>query len=211
MASVFDPSQQHDDLDAKLIAGIERLGHALRSMLRSEAQRHGLSPLQLQLLIQLRHGDRADGRVGAMAERFDVRSPTISDAVAALVDKGLAERQPAASDRRARDLVPTDAGIALVDRTDGWADDLRRALDGHDAATKRASYDLLTSLIATLFDQGVVSVARLCRTCRFLEVAPASGAPFRCGLLRMDMEPEALRLDCPDHELLAPRPTHRPR
>jgi len=207
MASVFDPSEQHDDLDGKLIAGLERLGQALRSMLRAEAQRHGLSPLQLQLLIQLRHHARPDNRVTAMAERFDVRSPTISDAVGTLVDKGLAERHPSASDGRVHELTPTDAGVALVAHADGWAEDLRRTLVAHPAATKLASYDLVTSLIAALFDQGVVSVARLCRTCRFLEVAPTTDAPFRCGLLRMDMEAEALRLDCPEHE----QPTDAPR
>jgi len=207
MASVFDPSEQHDDLDAKLVAGLERLGQALRSMLRAEALRHGLSPLQLQLLIQIRHHDRSDNRVTAMAERFDVRSPTISDAVGALVDKGLAERRPSASDGRVHELAPTHAGVALVARADGWAEDLRRTLDAHPPAAKLASYDLVTSLIAALFEQGVVSVARLCRTCRFLEVAPATGAPFRCGLLQMDMHAEALRLDCPEHE----RATDTPR
>lgn len=204
MASVFDPSRQHGDLDAKLVAGLERLGQALRSLQRNEAQRHGLSPLQLQLLIQLHHGGQTDGRVSAMADRFDVRSPTISDAVATLIDKGLAERRPSASDRRVREIVPTAAGVALVARADGWAEDLRRTLGAMPKAAKLASYDLVTSLLAALFDQGVVSVARLCRTCRFLEVAPATGAPYRCGLLRTDMQAEALRLDCPEHEVAAP-------
>ena len=200
MPSVFDVSEQHDDLDAKLVAGFERLGQALRSLQRAEAQRQGLSPLQLQLLIQLRHHGRAEGRVTALAERFDVRSPTISDAVNALVGKGLAERRPSSRDRRAGEVVPTDAGAALADRADGWAEDLRRALGAVPPAERRASYRVVTTLLAALFDQGVLSVARLCRTCRFLEIEPATGAPFRCGLLQLDLQEEALRLDCPEHE-----------
>jgi hypothetical protein len=68
-------------------------------------------------------------------------------------------------------------------------------------------YALVTSLIAALFDTGVLSVARLCRTCRYLEVEPATGAPFRCGLLQLDLDEEALRLDCPEHEVASASPT----
>jgi len=232
MPSVFDPSEQHDDLDAKLVAGLERLGQALRSLQRDEAQRHGLSPLQLQLLIQLRHQVGSDRRVTSMAERFDVRSPTISDAVATLIAKGLAERRPSAHDRRVGELAPTEAGSALAAQADGWAEGVRRRLEAEPPAAKRASYALVTSLIAALFDEGVLSVARLCRTCRYLEVAPAvpapavpapavpapavpamaTGAPFRCGLLQLDMDEEALRLDCPEHEVApaAPAPSSGP-
>ena len=201
MPSVFDPSEQHDDLDAKLVAGFERLGQALRSLQRDEAQRHGLSPLQLQLLIQLRHQGGSDRRVTSMAERFDVRSPTISDAVGTLIDKGLAERRPSAHDRRVGELAPTEAGNTLAAQADGWAEGVRRLLEAESPAVKRASYALVTSLIAALFDEGVLSVARLCRTCRYLEVEPSTGAPFRCGLLQLDLDEEALRLDCPEHEV----------
>ena len=200
MSSVFDPSEQHGDLDAKLVAGFERLGHALRTLQRAEAQRHGLSPLQLQLLIHLRHHGRADGRVTALAERFDVRSPTISDAVNALEAKGLVERRPSPSDRRSGEVVPTSAGVSLVDHAEGWAEDVRHALSAAPVADRRASFRLVSALLATLFDRGTLSVARLCRTCRYLETAPASGAPFRCALLELDLQEESLRLDCPEHE-----------
>ena len=69
MAGTFDLEEQHWDLDAKLVAAAERLGQALRVMLRREAQRHGLSPIQLQVLVQV--GQRAyPKRVGALAARF---------------------------------------------------------------------------------------------------------------------------------------------
>ena len=44
-----------------------------------------------------------------------------SDAVNALAEKGLVERRPSPSDRRAGEVVPTDVGVSLVDRAEGWA------------------------------------------------------------------------------------------
>ena len=53
MGSVFDLSAQHDDVDAKIVAALERLSQVFRVRLREEAWERDLSPTQAQFLIYL--------------------------------------------------------------------------------------------------------------------------------------------------------------
>jgi len=51
--SVFDPSCQEKEIDAKIIAGIERISEILRTVLFKEGTKEVLSPTQVQILIYL--------------------------------------------------------------------------------------------------------------------------------------------------------------
>ena len=61
----------------------------------------------------------------------------------------------------------------------------------------------LMRLIGTLQGSGVVTVARMCVTCRFFrrDVHPGSASPHHCGLLDVPLGVGDLRADCPEHEL----------
>ncbi|HZW28967.1 MAG TPA: MarR family transcriptional regulator [Trueperaceae bacterium] len=197
MAGTFDLEEQHWDLDAKLVAAAERLGQALRVMLRREAQRHGLSPIQLQVLVQV--GQRAyPKRVGALAARFDVSAPTLSDAVAALEAKGLVRRRPGTDDRRAVELELTEDGREVAESAEGWAELARGLAAALPRESKLEAFETLTALIAGLQAEGVVTVARMCRTCRFLR--QGTDTPYHCALLDLPLRRDDLRVDCPEHE-----------
>jgi len=47
------PPGASPDVDAKLVAALERVGQALRVQMWDKAKRHGLSPTQLQVLLRL--------------------------------------------------------------------------------------------------------------------------------------------------------------
>lgn len=60
---------------------------------------------------------RAEGlRPGHLAERMRIAPRTATECVDGLVERGLVERLPDPSDRRAQLVVPTDAGLALHER-----------------------------------------------------------------------------------------------
>jgi hypothetical protein len=48
LGSVFDLSAQHDVVDAKIVAALERLSQVFRVRLREEAWERDLSPTQAQ-------------------------------------------------------------------------------------------------------------------------------------------------------------------
>lgn len=192
-----DPDDVAGDLDARFAAAAERLGHAARLLLRATAARHGLSIMQAKILLRLaRDVEGAEG-VTSMARWFDVRQPTLSDAVSALERKRLITRGRRG---RSRPLILTPAGASAADDLAHWDEPLRDALRTQPREARGAALELLLQAIAGLHRAGVVTIARSCTTCRFFRPATGAGAQHRCALLRLTLQPTDLRFDCPEHE-----------
>jgi DNA-binding MarR family transcriptional regulator len=187
------------DIDAKLVAALERAGQALRVQMWDEAKRHGLTPTQLQLILRLATDPPARRRIGVLAGELDVTHPTVSDAVAVLRRKGLIDRDPA--NRRAP-LSLTPRGQALAERVAEWDRRTRRQLDDLPVADKHATLRLLLDLIAGLQRSGTITVARMCVTCRFFrrDAHPDTARPHHCALVDAPMGAGDLRVDCAEHE-----------
>lgn len=194
----------HDDVPAKIAAALERIGQALRVLAQREAQAHGLSPIQLLLLLRLASDPPQRRRPGALAREFDVSPASLSDSIAALERKGLVTRRRLEGDRRGFSLALSRSGARLAERAQGVAVPLEGAVA---ALTGEEQLSLLTSLfgvIAGLQRDGVVTVARMCVTCRhFRPDARAGRRPHHCALLDVTLAAEDLRLDCPEHERAA--------
>lgn len=186
-------------LDAKLIAALERAGQALRVQLGEAARDGGLSPTQAQVVLRLAAEPAPRRRIGALAAELDVTHPTVSDAVAALQRKGLVEREGAG--RRAP-LALTAAGRSLAAELSAWQEPTRELLAGLPGDDKEAALRLLLSLIAALQRSGAITVARICATCRFFRphVHPGAERPHHCALVDLPMADSELRVDCAEHE-----------
>ncbi|MCS6861267.1 MAG: MarR family winged helix-turn-helix transcriptional regulator [Abditibacteriales bacterium] len=204
MSGVFDPSQQQGDVDSKIVAALERVAQALRLQLWEAAQAHRLSPIQVQFVLFLLFHDPAHCRVSRLAQEFGLTEATVSDAVKSLEGKGLLTRQAWAQDGRVSLLRLTAKGRRLAQQLSGWADTLRDHLHSLPSGNKEIVLQFLLQLIAALQQAGVISVARVCLTCAFFEanVHPNPAAPHHCRLLNQPLAISALRVDCPDHQLL---------
>lgn len=193
------PPGARPDADAKLVAALERVGQALAVQMRDVAKRHGLSPIQLQLLLRLAGDPPARRRVGALADELDVTHPTVSDAVSALRRKGLVERE---GTNRTAPLGLSATGRALADDLAEWDRRTRDVLADLPAAGKRAALQLLLDLIAGLQRSGAITVARMCVTCRFFrrDAHPGAAQPHHCELVDAPLGTGELRVDCAEHE-----------
>jgi DNA-binding MarR family transcriptional regulator len=191
-----------DELDAKLLAALERIGQALRVQLWDTGRRHRLTPTQLQVLLRLASDPPDRRRVGMLAAEFDVSHPTISDALAVLRRKRLAEPE---TGRRGAPLRLTPQGRDVALAVAGWRDPVLTALDDLDAGDKERTLSVLLELIAGLQRAGIVTIARMCVTCRFFCADPHAGGPVRhhCALLDIPLAGADLRVDCPEHEQAA--------
>jgi DNA-binding MarR family transcriptional regulator len=200
--SVFALEFQHGDIDSKLVAALERLGQALDVLARHAATTSGLSPIQLRLLVLLYHDPDPGRRAGALARRFGVTPATLSDALSALEAKSLVIRRPSPDDRRATVVSLTPAGRRLAARLSGWADPAREALPPAPAADRTRLLHFLMAWIEGLQRANIVTVARMCVTCRFFEedAHPGSRLPHHCRLLDRPLAEADLRVDCAEHE-----------
>ncbi len=203
MGSIFQPATQHEDVEAKIIAGMERLCQVFRWLLWNEAKAHKLSPIQIQFLVYLLFHDQSLCRVSQLAREFRLTQPTVSDAVAALEAKGLVTKEPWPNDRRVTTLRLTPAGRELATHLAEWANVLRPHVEEALTPEERQQFMLaLMRLIASLQEAGIISIARMCLTCRFFQPnhMPDSATPHYCRLLEKPLSNAELRLDCPDQE-----------
>jgi DNA-binding MarR family transcriptional regulator len=197
------PLGSRDGVDPKLVAAIDRLGQALRSQMGHVARANGLTATQLQLLVRLRVDPPERRRTGALAAELDVTLPTVSDSISTLVRKGLVDRGPEPSDGRGVRIVLTERGRAVADAADAWQVRAQQLLVSVSERDKQRALGFLTGLIAELHREGLVSVARMCVTCRFFRQDSVGPDLHRCVLLGLTLGPSDLRVDCPEHDGLA--------
>jgi DNA-binding MarR family transcriptional regulator len=188
----------HAGLDAKLVGALDRAGHALDAELRRGARARGLTATQARVLLRLSAEPIERRRIGALAAEFDVRQPTVSDAVSALERKGLVRRRAARDDARAVDLELTERGRGVAAAMGGWDERVRASLSELAGERKDAALALLLDFLADLNRQGVIAEARMCTTCFFFH--RRAGSRAYCNLLATELEPADLRVDCPEHQ-----------
>lgn len=202
MDPVFRPASQHGDVDSKVVASLERLSQVFRILLRDEADGHGLSPIQAQFLIYLLYHDVELRRVGQLAREFGLTPATVSDAVGTLEGKELIRREHWPEDGRIVTLKLTTAGKELAAGLANWANPVKEHLEQFEPEAKESAMHLLMGLIASLQGSGLITVSRMCVTCRFFrrEAHPEGDSPHHCALLDVPLAGSDLRVDCPEHE-----------
>jgi DNA-binding MarR family transcriptional regulator len=198
-ASPFDPHQQNQppDLDLKLVASLERLAGVFRHLLWQEATHHGLSPLQLQVLVFLRFHPPSQCTVSDLAREYHVSRATISDAVKVLAQKALVSRHPDPTDLRSHSLRLTLAGEQLADQTSRFAEPLSQPVAALPPRQKLSLYLSLLTLLYQLQQAGTIPMQRMCFSCSHYGRRP--GQHF-CHLLNIPLEGAQLRIDCPEHD-----------
>ena len=203
--SVFEPSSQHEDVDKKIVASLERLSQVFRILLRGEAQERGLSPIQARFLVHLLHHGASLRRVSQLAREFDITRATVSDAVGSLEKKGLIRKETWPHDRRVTTLRLTPAGEHTARELAAWANIVEEHLEDRSTEEKEAVMRFLMGLIASLQKSGLITVARMCVTCGFFRPDAYFGesSSHHCALLDVPLSGSELRADCPEHKLAA--------
>jgi DNA-binding MarR family transcriptional regulator len=182
------------------MTGLAKLGIALKSRAWQEAGAQGLTPTQGQLLALLRLRQRR--RVSDLAEELGITAATASDAIGALVAKGLVAKVRSSQDGRAHLVELTPAGAREADRVAGWPDFLLDAVDALSPAEQAALLRALLKMIRVLQERRQIPVARMCVSCRFFRpnVHPDPERPHHCAFVDAPFGDQQLRLECPDQE-----------
>lgn len=197
--SVFNVDLQNSSVDAKIVAGLERIGEVFRVLLWQQSRETGLSPIQIQLLLFLAFHEPGKCKIGYLAGEFNLTKPTISDAVKVLAQKELVTRIIDPTDNRSHSLQLTPSGQRIVDQTGSFANVLRQLVGQLKGEQKTVLYESLFTLIDALHQRGLITVQRMCKTCMHYQY---DGQIHYCGLLQIPLEADLLRLDCPEYTSL---------
>lgn len=190
-------------LAQRVSIGLAKIGLALKSQAWQDAGGLGLSPTQGQVLSLLQGRRPVSVRLSTVAQELGITPATASDAVSALVSKGLVQKNKAEDDRRAIALALTPLGQQQAERVSGHADFLRVAVEALSPTEQVLCLQALTKIIVQLQDQGQISTARLCLTCQYFrpQVYADTQKPHHCAFVDAPFGDQHLQVDCPDHRL----------
>jgi len=194
---IFDPLQQELQLPAKIVAALERISQAFKVLLWEKAKTLGLSPIQIQILIFVAHHRGGYNKVSFLAKEFDLTKPTISDAIRALDQKGLIEKEASSTDSRSYTIVLTEKGREMAHLTEGFADPLADPVQSMELREQEKLFETLSKLIYQLNQNDVLTVQRSCFSCKFF--GEKRTEPY-CRLLGKNLRTADFRLDCNDYE-----------
>lgn len=184
----------------RIAQGFARLALVLRSQAWKSAAGEGVTPNQGEVLQHL--SEVPNGlKLAELASKLGVSAPTASDAVSALVSKGLLTKAVGENKRSIR-IALSPAGIDAAARAGDWPVFLAEIVATLDETEQTSLLTSLTKIIRQLQDQGHIAPQRMCVTCsHFRPFAHADAAqPHHCAFVDAAFGAADLRLNCPDHE-----------
>lgn len=187
-------------IDENILSALERIYTASRSALQQTGHAHGLSALQAQIITFIYR--RSTATFTQLAQHLSVSKPTISDAVATLLDKRLLKKTINKLDARGYNLTLTQKGrtesIVLGSYAAPFLDSVRML----SPPQKTALWEALLHLLRTMELQGLIPHQRMCVTCTHF-AREFKGSDYYCRLMNLPLPIADLRLDCAEHERAA--------
>lgn len=186
-----------DDLTNKIVNGLERLSEVFKSLLWEKSKVHGISPIQIQILLFIANHRPELCNVSHLAREFNLTKPTISDATRVLHTKGLLDKDFSSSDGRSYNWFLTSRGKELIGDLSDYPTPLRSEIEKLSNSKALSLFTTISELIYKLNQNGILNVQRTCFGCRFYE---KSGGTHYCKLLEKRLAADGIRLDCPEYE-----------
>ena len=194
----FDPKYQNKNIEGKIVVALERISEAFRVLLWQEGKENALTPLQLQLLIFLKFHAPEKCKVNYLAREFNVTKATISETVRILTKKELIYKETDPADTRSYSIYLTEKGKKIAAKSSSFANILEKPIHSYSEKQKEVLFQSLLDLIEKLNRTGVVTVQRMCFSCRFYE---AGSTHDYCKLLKKQLHKKDIRVDCAEHEI----------
>jgi DNA-binding MarR family transcriptional regulator len=191
--------ENSEPVDRRVAVGLHKLGLAMKQQAWSQANEHGLSPTQGQILATL----ALEGELNSseLSTRLGITLATISDSVRALVEKRAVEKRPDARHPRASLVALTVRGRALAEKASSWPDFLASAVGELSTGEQEAVLAAVIKMIRSLQLAGKIPTSRMCITCRSFRPNVHDGPmPHHCALVDAPMADRHLRIECAEHD-----------
>lgn len=186
------------NLEAKILNGLEKLSEALKALLWEKAKVHGISPIQIRILMFVANHKTEICNVSYLAKEFNVTKATISDAVRVLLKKAFLEKDFSPVDNRRYNLSLTPLGNELVSQLSQYATPFEEELSLFQEQNLSTVYDTLTKLIFQLNQRGIIQVQRTCYKCKHYSGDRKNN--HYCNLMKSELKKQEIRLDCNEFE-----------
>ncbi|MDT7828055.1 MarR family winged helix-turn-helix transcriptional regulator [Pricia sp. S334] len=198
MMHAFNPEYQNQQIEGKIVVALERISQAFRVLLWQEGKENALTPIQLQILLFIKFHESEKCKVNYLAKEFNLTKATISETVRLLSKKKLIYKETDPTDTRSYSIYLTEKGGEISTKSSSFAGALEKPIHTFSETQKEILYQSLLELIEKLNRAGIITVQRMCFSCRFYQ--PGKESDY-CKLLKKELYKPDLRVDCPEHEI----------
>lgn len=198
--SSFNLTKQSQKIESRIVVALERISEAFRVLLWNESKENSLSPIQIQILIFIHFHALEKCKVGYLADEFNMTKATISDSVRVLLAKELVVKETDPIDTRSYSISLTNEGKNIVKKASFFASSIEQPLEKLTQEQKTIMLNGLLKLIYDLNKSGVITIQRMCFTCAYYN---SENGIHYCNLLKTKLAESEIRVDCPEHEVLA--------
>lgn len=188
-----------NNVNQKIIGGLERISKAFRVLLWEESKLYKISPIQIQLLIFCSTHKKEDLKVSFLATEFDLTKATISDSIKVLLKKELLSKTINAKDSRSFTVQLTKKGKEIAEKTSSFTTVLNQSIDFLSESEKGVFLKQLMQFIYQLNQKEIISTQRMCLTCFHYK---KDGNHHYCKLMEKQLKNINLRMDCDEHQIL---------
>lgn len=197
--SDFDLNYQNNNIESKIVAGLERISHSFRILLWEASKENKLTPLQIQVMLFLNYHDSKYCNVSYLSKEFNVTKATISETIRILEEKNLIKKSKSDDDSRSYSISLTDKGKELADKHALFTNQIHQCIQSLSKYEKEIFLNIILNIIHQLVKSGVINVQRMCFTCKYYQYKENQ---HFCLLLNRALETRSIRVDCPEHEML---------
>ena len=196
--SSFDIKHQSVQIESKIVVALEKISEAFRVLLWQESKGNNLSPIQIQILIFLLFHSNEKCKISYLANEFNMTKATISDSVKLLLKKDLMKKDYDTIDARSFTISLTKEGKKVAQKSSSFAGIIEKSIHQFSEKQKETVLVSLLELIEKLNKEGIISIQRMCSTCRFYN---KNKTIHYCNLLNKPLLNNELRVDCPEHQM----------
>lgn len=197
--SDFDLGYQNQNIESKIVASLERISQAFRVLLWEQSKEFGLTPIQVQVLIFLLHHSDEKRKVSYLAAEFNMTKATISDTIKTLELKSLITKEYEQHDTRSYIINLTKKGKDVAGKTSLFTREIRNPIEKLHTDDKEDLHVSLLNIIKHLNKAEVITIQRMCLSCRHYQVTDKGQKHF-CKLLNQNLHNTYLRVDCPEYQ-----------
>lgn len=143
------PVFETKDQTARIVTGLEHIGNHLSDLLKAQAMEHGLSPLQVRILIFI-HFYKGQTRLSLLAGEFNLSKATLSVALKSMEQKKLIHKKPLAADQRSVLIELTEWGRRIAHVAGFYPEPLKKIVAPMTATEKATLLEVIEGILHKL-------------------------------------------------------------
>lgn len=152
--TVFEKANLQKDMNALLVLGLEKLGQSIDNLLWKQATEHGLSPLQIRLLLFINYEKEAI-YASQLATLLNISKATVSVALRPLIEKKFIIKRKSPADSRSYELKLTDWGKEIAHISGFYLEPLYQLIVPIDNTEKELMLKNISGILGKLHSERV--------------------------------------------------------